>query len=194
MELLNLSCILFDPIFYRLLIIEYVAETATGHSAEKAVERKDKMPLPIPVGGCSHFSLALFDIFHCFSFVVGDIGLQRQVLQPFFDSLSCLISCSRLTLCIQSRWRNSVLLYPFLYKLDAPASGPCYNMLSLDRVCSCMITIQSLELTSCAAASIAGIICEKYEVLCHSDGYTWRHASLYIEAVNFISIRYVVWS
>jgi hypothetical protein len=34
----------------RLLIIDYVASTATGHSAEKAIERKDKRPLPFPVG------------------------------------------------------------------------------------------------------------------------------------------------
>ncbi|KAG2019640.1 DUF300 domain-containing protein [Coprinopsis cinerea AmutBmut pab1-1] len=31
-----------------LLIIEYVAATATGNSAHKAIERKDKRPLPIP--------------------------------------------------------------------------------------------------------------------------------------------------
>ncbi|KAF8979613.1 hypothetical protein BDQ17DRAFT_1367679 [Cyathus striatus] len=34
---------------HRLLIIEYVAMTAEGHSAEKAIERKDKPPLPLPV-------------------------------------------------------------------------------------------------------------------------------------------------
>lgn len=33
-----------------LLMIDYVASTATGHSAEKAIERKDKRPLPFPVG------------------------------------------------------------------------------------------------------------------------------------------------
>ncbi|KAF8991474.1 hypothetical protein BDQ17DRAFT_1332847 [Cyathus striatus] len=34
---------------FLLLIIEYVAITAEGHSAEKAIERKDKRPLPLPV-------------------------------------------------------------------------------------------------------------------------------------------------
>ena len=33
----------------RMLIIEYVAATATDHDAQKALERKDKRPLPIPV-------------------------------------------------------------------------------------------------------------------------------------------------
>ncbi|KDQ51733.1 hypothetical protein JAAARDRAFT_139797 [Jaapia argillacea MUCL 33604] len=33
---------------FLLLLIEYVAKTGTGHSAEKAMERKDKRPLPIP--------------------------------------------------------------------------------------------------------------------------------------------------
>lgn len=34
---------------YSLLLIEYVAATAAGNSAERALERKDKRPLPIPV-------------------------------------------------------------------------------------------------------------------------------------------------
>lgn len=38
--------------------------------------------------------------------------------------------------------------------------------------------------------SIVGIICEKLEVLCHTDGYSWRHASVYLESINFVSIRY----
>jgi hypothetical protein len=32
-----------------MLIIEYVASTASGHSTYKALERKDKRHLPIPV-------------------------------------------------------------------------------------------------------------------------------------------------
>ncbi|KAF4577519.1 hypothetical protein EYR40_003060 [Pleurotus pulmonarius] len=34
---------------FLLLIIEYVASTASGHNAHAALERKDKSPLPIPV-------------------------------------------------------------------------------------------------------------------------------------------------
>lgn len=41
------------------------------------------------------------------------------------------------------------------------------------------------------AASIAGIICEHYHVLCHTEGYTWRYAAVYIECINFVSIRWV---
>ena len=33
----------------RLLLIDFVASTASGHSAKKALERKDKKSLPIPV-------------------------------------------------------------------------------------------------------------------------------------------------
>ena len=41
------------------------------------------------------------------------------------------------------------------------------------------------------AASIAGIICEKYEVLCEADGFTFQSASVYLEGIAFISITYV---
>lgn len=34
---------------FLLLLIEYVAATAVGHNALKAIERKDKHTLPIPV-------------------------------------------------------------------------------------------------------------------------------------------------
>ncbi|KAJ3507569.1 hypothetical protein NLJ89_g6223 [Agrocybe chaxingu] len=90
---------------FLLLIIEYVAATATGHSTDKALERKDKMPLPIPA---------------YFMYTLKWSILQYVIIRP--------------------------------------------------------------------AASIAGIICEKFEVLCHSDGYSWRYAAVYIEVVNFVSI------
>jgi hypothetical protein len=37
-----------------MLIIEYVASTATGHSEQAALERKDKRALPIPVRVSHH--------------------------------------------------------------------------------------------------------------------------------------------
>lgn len=40
------------------------------------------------------------------------------------------------------------------------------------------------------AGSIAGIICEALDVLCESAGYSWRYASVWIEGINFVSIRY----
>lgn len=41
----------------RLLLIEYVADTATEHDATKALQRKDKRSLPIPVRLLFHSSL-----------------------------------------------------------------------------------------------------------------------------------------
>jgi len=38
------------------------------------------------------------------------------------------------------------------------------------------------------AASIAGIICEKYQVLCEADGFTIHSASVYLEGIAFVSI------
>jgi hypothetical protein len=38
------------------------------------------------------------------------------------------------------------------------------------------------------AASIAGIICEKYDVLCEADGFSLHSANLYLEGISFISI------
>jgi hypothetical protein len=35
--------------YARLLLIEFVAATAVDRDATKAIERKDKRPLPIPV-------------------------------------------------------------------------------------------------------------------------------------------------
>ena len=39
------------------------------------------------------------------------------------------------------------------------------------------------------AVSIAGIICEKLGVLCPADGYSVHHAEVYLDAVDFVSIR-----
>ncbi|RXW11650.1 hypothetical protein EST38_g14205 [Candolleomyces aberdarensis] len=39
------------------------------------------------------------------------------------------------------------------------------------------------------AASIAGIICGHFKVLCTTEGYTLKYAAVYIECINFISIR-----
>ncbi|KAF9530748.1 organic solute transporter Ostalpha-domain-containing protein [Crepidotus variabilis] len=100
---------------FLLLIIEYVAATATGHSTEKALERKDKTPLPMP--------------FCCWRY--------RPTKTYFMYT---------------TKW--SVLQYVIIRP----------------------------------AASVAGIICEHYEVLCQADGYTFKSADVYIEIINFISI------
>jgi hypothetical protein len=38
--------------------------------------------------------------------------------------------------------------------------------------------------------SIIGIICQYYNVLCESEGYNVHFAEVYLEAVDFVSIRY----
>ncbi|RXW12670.1 hypothetical protein EST38_g13184 [Candolleomyces aberdarensis] len=89
----------------RMLIIEYVAATAVGNSANNAIERKDKRPLPIPA---------------YFMYTVKWSVLQYIIIRP--------------------------------------------------------------------AASIAGIVCEHFKVLCTTEGYTLKYAAVYIECINFISI------
>ena len=44
-------------LWFRFLLIEYASATASGHSTDLVLERKDKMPLPIPV--CCYPSLVV---------------------------------------------------------------------------------------------------------------------------------------
>ncbi|KAF8183665.1 organic solute transporter Ostalpha-domain-containing protein [Pholiota molesta] len=104
--------------FLTLLIIEFVAATASGHSTDRALERKDKMPLPMP--------------FCCWRY--------RPTKAYFMYTV---------------KW--SVLQYVIIRPL----------------------------------VSIAGIICERLDILCDSDGYSWRYASVYLAVIDFISIRHV---
>ncbi|KAL1736787.1 organic solute transporter Ostalpha-domain-containing protein [Schizophyllum commune] len=99
----------------RLLIIEYVAATATGHDAQNAIARKDKSKLPLP--------------FCCWRY--------RPTKAYFMYTV---------------KW--SVLQYVIIRPL----------------------------------VSIAGIVCEKYKVLCESEGFDFRYANVYLEIVDFISI------
>lgn len=84
----------------RLLLIDYVASTASGHSPDKALERKDKKSLPIPV----RFVLYDFDIkskcqkktfsnlLH--SFASGDTVQQRSIFTfqlPTFSNIRLLM-------------------------------------------------------------------------------------------------------
>ena len=39
------------------------------------------------------------------------------------------------------------------------------------------------------AVSIAGIICHKLKVLCPADSYSVHHAAVYLDAIDFVSIR-----
>lgn len=100
---------------FLLLLIEFVAATAAGRDATKAIERKDKRPLPIP--------------FCCWRY---------RPTKPYF----------MYTL----KW--SVLQYVIIRP----------------------------------AVSIAGIICQVYNVLCESGPYSIYFANVYLEAVDFASI------
>jgi hypothetical protein len=42
------------------------------------------------------------------------------------------------------------------------------------------------------AISIAGIICQAFNVLCESGSYSVHFAAVYLDAIDFVSIRYVV--
>ncbi|OJA11640.1 hypothetical protein AZE42_04761 [Rhizopogon vesiculosus] len=100
---------------FLLLLIEFVAATAIDRDATKAMERKDKRPLPIP--------------FCCWRY---------RPTKPYF----------MYTL----KW--SVLQYVMIRP----------------------------------AVSIAGIICQLYNVLCESGPYSIYFANVYLEAIDFVSI------
>jgi len=100
---------------FLLLLIEYVADTATGHKAEKAMERKDKRKLPIP--------------FCCWRY---------RPTKPYF--------------------MHTVKWAVLQYVIIRPA------------------------------CSIAGIICEAYNILCTSASWNIHYANVYLEFIDFISI------
>jgi len=43
------------------------------------------------------------------------------------------------------------------------------------------------------AISITGIICERLKVLCAADGYNVHHASVYLDAIDFVSISFALY-
>ncbi|EIM84702.1 DUF300-domain-containing protein [Stereum hirsutum FP-91666 SS1] len=100
---------------FLLLLIEYVASTASRHVAEEALVRKDKQSLPIP--------------FCCWRY--------RPTKAYFMYTV---------------KW--SVLQYVLIRPL----------------------------------VSIAGIVCQAYNVLCSSESYNFRFASVYLSIIDFISI------
>ncbi|KAJ7096271.1 DUF300-domain-containing protein [Mycena epipterygia] len=100
---------------FLLLLIEYVADSATGHTAENALVRKDKRRLLLPL--C------------CWRY---------RPTKPYFM--------------YTVKW--SVLQYVILRP----------------------------------AVSIAGIICQAFNVLCESAGFSPKFANVYLEAVDFASI------
>jgi hypothetical protein len=53
-------------------------------------------------------------------------------------------------------------------------------------------TLELISTASLSAISIAGIICEKLNVLCESQGFDVRSANVHLEAIDFVSIRCVL--
>ncbi|KAF8797823.1 DUF300-domain-containing protein [Phlegmacium glaucopus] len=105
---------------FLLLLIDIVASTASGHSPDKALERKDKKSLPIP--------------FCCWRY---------RPTKPYF--------------------MYTVKWLVLQYVIIRPA------------------------------VSIAGIICQKLEVLCQADGFNVHHASVYLNAIDFVSISFALY-
>lgn len=133
----------------RLLLIDYVASTASGHSPDKALERKDKKSLPIPV----RFVLYDFDIkskcqkktfsnlLH--SFASGDTVQQRSIFTfqlPTFSNIRLLMLYFHFS---QPYFMYTVKVHAFLFiytkffsKLTQVKtySGSCYNTSLFDLV------------------------------------------------------------
>ncbi|KAI9508983.1 DUF300-domain-containing protein [Russula earlei] len=106
---------------FLLLLIEFVASTAIGHSAESALARKDKKRLPLP--------------FCCWRY--------RPTKAYFMYTL---------------KW--SVMQYVLIRPI----------------------------------ISIAGIICEHYNVLCPSGPYSVHFAEVYLESIDFVSISIALYA
>jgi hypothetical protein len=51
--------------------------------------------------------------------------------------------------------------------------------------------LRSLMYIDRTAISIAGIICQAFNVLCSSESWNIHYAQVYLEAVDFVSIRYI---
>ncbi|KAI0276227.1 DUF300-domain-containing protein [Russula aff. rugulosa BPL654] len=100
---------------FLLLLVEYVASSATGHSAEGALARKDKKRLPIP--------------------------------------FCCL------------RYRPSKMYFMYAVKWSV---------------------MQYVVIRP--AITVAGIICQHYNVLCVSGPFSVHYAEVYLDAIDFVSI------
>jgi len=100
---------------FLLLLIEYVASTAIGHSTEGALARKDKQSLPFPL---------------CF-------------------------------------WRYRPTKAYFMYTVK-------WSVMQY-------VLIRP-------AVSIAGMICQRFNVLCASGPYSVHFAKVYLESIDFVSI------
>ena len=54
-----------------------------------------------------------------------------------------------------------------------------------------VLVVRRSSLMYITAVSIAGIICQHYNVLCASGPFSVHFAEVYLESADFISIRYI---
>jgi hypothetical protein len=173
-------------IYHSLLLIEFVAATAMGHNAENAIARKDKRSLPIPVGEplvtCCPKSADTLLQFCCWRYRPTKVVIAPppafQIASPTFIALLYVYR--------QSECSETSLTYNPTHQLVACSSichrPPTYVFPVI------LITICQIHFL---VVSIAGIICEKYNVLCETAGFSPYFANVYLESIVFASIRLV---
>ena len=68
-------------------------------------------------------------------------------------------------------------------------SGLFYNMSLFGPVRTTSVFALFVTFTLFLAVSIAGIIAQSYGVLCEAESFNWRFASVWLSAIDFVSIR-----
>jgi hypothetical protein len=58
-------------------------------------------------------------------------------------------------------------------------------------LCTCYPLVVICAHPYCKVVTVVGMICQAYNVLCVSESFNARFADVYLEAIDFISIRYV---
>lgn len=169
-------------------MIEFVSATASGHNAELAIARKDKRPLPLPVSELCQSSAAQHPFRLRFSSVVGDIDLPRQA-QIFFALYPVVLTYALTVLFYVHRQGEHPRLSLKTFQ-PIEFSGVFSNMLSSAHVSLCSV-LESFTSTNHLVVSIIGIVCQKYNVLCETAGFNPHFASVYLQSVDFVSIRLV---
>ena len=67
-------------------------------------------------------------------------------------------------------------------------SGPSCNMCSSGQVCHSNVNDNSVN-SFLTAITLIAIICQATGVLCESQSYNFHFASVYLDAIDFVSVR-----
>lgn len=173
-----------------------MAATAIGGSAERALERKDKAPLPIPVSLGLH-CLSLHLTFPTPVLLLEISSHQGEfILIPKNRLCHILFFRSSPISCTQSKY--GAVLFFFCHAQFRRV----VVWILVVRVTICDYSTRWVRLTPCirspgrglnwgSVASIVGIICERFGVLCSQAGFSPHWANVYLECITFISIRCV---